>query len=816
MRKYLFLFLFFLISLSYSQERKEIEAKRLDSPPLIDGILDDYQWKKLSPAKNFERWQPNNGSSEKEGFENLVYMGYDDDNIYFAGKFNNPNPIPVEFSQRDNIWEVNAETFFLSINPYDDNIKYQGFQVTSAGTLGDTYTSEDITPEDWDFDTVFEAKVSINDDNWSMEMKIPYSALRFPINNIQDWAINFGRKIVETGEVYTWNFVDQMNKKYPESMGLTRGIKNISPPLRLFFYPYAQTSIDFSKGNSPMSAYSAGMDVKYGINNSFTLDATLIPDFGQITFDDKELNLSPFEQEFDENRAFFTEGASLFKKADGLGFRRGSFFYSRRIGEEISFNKDDYIEENENFVNYDAKPELLNSIKITGTTNSKLSIGFINSITNKAYARFKNKSSDEIRKQLIAPLTNYNVLLLSKQVLNDYSTISVANTNVNRENDFDNANNTALIFDLFDSNRKYNFKAAVYQSNSKSFSNTKGFRGGIDINEITGNFRFGLGWTGVDAYYYQNDLGFYNNRNDQRLFSRIRYQTFSPTKKFEKISGYLALSTRSRFYPKLLKSNGGRLGFDFTTKKLHEFEFDIDYTSEYKNFDETRKDNVYIIDPEEFELSFAFMSDKRKKLMYGFDVQSSFAVNEDFDENKSGFKYGFGFLYRLNNKLNFQYEIGNSKNNDNVGYVFSEKDEVFFGKRDVKSIENDVSINYNFDSYKSVNIKFRQFWSTAKYNDIFYSLNDVGRRSISNKSLKDYDPNTNFNLWNFDLGFNWEYAPGSKITFLYRNNIFNEDNLSGISYYKSSKELFEKPINHQLSLRINYFIDFNLLKKKKV
>lgn len=814
MKKYILFLTLIVCSLNFSQERKQIEAKRFKYPPIIDGILDDLQWNNLSPAKNFERWQPNNGSSEKKGYENFVYMGYDDDNIYFAGKFNNPNSIPVEFSQRDNIWEVNAETFFLSINPYDDNINYQGFQVTSAGTLGDTYTSEDITPEDWDFDTVFEAKVKINKDNWSMEMKIPYSALRFPSKKVQDWAINFGRKIVETGEVYTWNFVDQANKKYPESMGITKGIKDISPPLRLFFYPYGQTSVDFSKGNSPMNAYSAGMDVKYGINNSFTLDATLIPDFGQVTFDDKELNLSPFEQEFDENRAFFTEGASLFKKADGLGFRRGSFFYSRRIGDEISFNKDEYIKENESLINYDAKPELLNSIKITGTTNSKLSIGFINSITNKAYARFKN-NNEEIRKQLIAPLTNYNVLLLSKQVLNDYSTISIANTNVNRGKDFDNANNTALIFDLFDSNRKYNFKAAVYQSNSKSFSNTKGFRGGIDINEITGNFRFGLGWTGVDAHYYQNDLGYYNNRNDQRLFSRIRYQTFESTKNFEKISAYLALSTRSRFYPKLLKSNGGRIGFDFTTKKLEEFEFDIDYTSEYKNFDEPRKENVYIIDPEEYEFSFAYMSDKRKKITYGFDIQRSFAVNEDFDENKKGIKYGFGFLYRLNNKLNLQYEIGNSKNNDNVGYVFSEEDEIFFGKRDVKSVENDVSINYNFDSYKSINIKFRQFWSTAKYNDSFYSLNDNGRRSISNKDIEDYDPNTNFNLWNFDLGFNWEYAPGSKLTLLYRNNIFNQDNLSGISYYTSTKELFENPINHQLSIRINYFIDYNLLKRKK-
>ncbi|MBT6169516.1 MAG: hypothetical protein HOH98_02085, partial [Flavobacteriaceae bacterium] len=79
----------------------------------------------------------------------------------------------------------------------------------------------------------------------------------------------------------------------------------------------------------------------------------------------------------------------------------------------------------------------------------------------------------------------------------------------------------------------------------------------------------------------------------------------------------------------------------------------------------------------------------------------------------------------------------------------------------------------------------------------------------------DYDPNTNFNLWNFDLGFNWEFAPGSKATLLYRNNLFNEDNMSGVSYYTSTKDLFDKPINHQVSLRINYFIDFNLIKKKK-
>ena len=123
-------------------------------------------------------------------------------------------------------------------------------------------------------------------------------------------------------------------------------------------------------------------------------------------------------------------------------------------------------------------------------------------------------------------------------------------------------------------------------------------------------------------------------------------------------------------------------------------------------------------------------------------------------------------------------------------------------------------MNYNFDSYKSINLKLRQFWSSAKYDSDFFILNNYGKRELSSKNISDYDPNTNFNLWNFDLGFNWEFAPGSKATLLYRNNLFNQDNLSGISYYSSTKELFQKPINHQISLRINYFIDYNILRKK--
>ena len=213
------------------------------------------------------------------------------------------------------------------------------------------FSSGDFDPQnDYDYDTVFEGYSSIDNDGWYVEMRIPYSALRFPKKNVQEWGINFGRHSPELDAYFIWNYADPKNSKYQQSFGLMKGLKDITPPERLFFYPYFQISQDFKKGFNTQNSYSAGLDLKYGLGNSFTLDATLIPDFGQVTFDDKELNLSPFEQQFDENRPFFMEGASLFEKADGMGYRSGRFFYSRRIGEEISFNESDYINVDEELI----------------------------------------------------------------------------------------------------------------------------------------------------------------------------------------------------------------------------------------------------------------------------------------------------------------------------------------------------------------------------------------------------------------------------------------------------------------------------------
>ena len=160
-----------------------------------------------------------------------------------------------------------------------------------------------------------------------VEFAIPFSSLRFS-NDGKPWAINMGRNIRRYRELYTWNPIDV---EYIESIalqaGLIDGIKDVNPPLRLSFMPYASVNASIYDGETTFP-YNYGMDLKYGINESFTLDMTLIPDFGQVASDAEILNLSPFEIRYEEKRQFFNEGTELFNKG-------GNMFYSRRIQDDL-------------------------------------------------------------------------------------------------------------------------------------------------------------------------------------------------------------------------------------------------------------------------------------------------------------------------------------------------------------------------------------------------------------------------------------------------------------------------------------------------
>ncbi len=781
--------------LSTAQNKKEIEAVKITSPPKIDGILDDTVWKNIQPSGNFFMWQPGNEGTIPPEYQTEVKIAYDDNAIYVAAYMYDPNPklILSQFSQRDEV-NVQADQFYIALNTYNDGINETRFYVTSAGTIGDSRASQN--GEDFNYDVVFSCRISKDNKGWYAEFKIPYNALRFPEVSQQNWSVNFYRKLQTKNETHTWNFIDNTVGNPKQYNGLIKGIKNINPPVRLTFYPFVQGLVSSFDGITNTD-FKAGMDVKYGLSDSFTLDATLIPDFGQAAFDEVRLNLGPFEQTFGENRAFFTEGIELFKKAD--------IFFSRRVGGRPSGRVTD-LTEDETITDFPKSVNLLNAIKLSGRTNKGLGIGIFNAISEKTYAIIENTTTGTSREVLVEPLTNYNILVLDQQ-FNNNSSISLINTNVTRNGDFRDANVSALAFDIVNKQNSYRISGkGIFNTLHDVTNNKTGYSGNFNFSKTKGNFRYRLGGFMASEHYNINDMGL-NNRNNYKGFSvSTSYQIFEPTKHFNTYRISLNYRNFNRFKPAV--HTGGFISLDsfFLTKNRLAFGGSLSFSENRKDFFEPRVDGKFVKFSGRHQEDIWISTDYRKK--FAFDA--GFENTDFYTDPEKGISLRFSPRYRFNDNflviLRSNYEI----KNNNIGFVSYNGTDIFFGQRDITNLENSITASYNFDPYKAIDLRFRNSWSTADYSDhLFWTLNEDGTRTDTAYDLNENNPNTNFNIWNLDLSFRWRFAPGSEATLLYRNQIFNQDSLSTLNYTSSLENLFAQPAQHTVSLRISYFLDYN-------
>ena len=316
----LFLFMGFL---GFSQTlKKTLHTKFCSEKITLDGKLTEEIWSNTEIATDFVMIAPDNGKTEDKNRRTEVKVTYDNDAIYIAAILydNQSKKISKELTTRDNF--VSADHFGVFINGYNDGQQEFRFTVSAAGVQQDVlYTSNG---EDSSWNAIWDSHVEITDIGWVVEMKIPYAALRFSSEKKQTWGLNFYREINRDRQTFSWNLLDNKISNESTQAGILEGIENIETPTRLFLIPYISQYFNANETQKTKGEFKGGMDVKYGINDAFTLDAILVPDFGQTTYDNVTLNLSPFEQQFGENRPFFTEGTDLFNK--------GGIFYSRRIG----------------------------------------------------------------------------------------------------------------------------------------------------------------------------------------------------------------------------------------------------------------------------------------------------------------------------------------------------------------------------------------------------------------------------------------------------------------------------------------------------
>ena len=223
-----------------------------------------------------------------------------------------------------------------------------------------------------------------------------------------------------------------------------------------------------------------------------------------------------------------------------------------------------------------------------------------------------------------------------------------------------------------------------------------------------------------------------------------------------------------------------------------------------------------MLEPSNYGAKLGFDTNFQNTFSYGIDYETTNFNNKQLNEKKYETTLRLRARYRVTDKLSFKSTSEIESTNDEIGYLQKSNNNIYFGIRDVKSIENSIQVNYNIDNYKSLSLRLRNFWSSATYDELLFNLMDNGKREVVDYSILTTNPNTNFNLWNLDLKFDWWFSPGSTISLNYKNQIFNRDNESGLNYYKSLKNLFELSIEHQLSLRINYLIDYDKIRRKSL
>ena len=358
--------------------QKTLPAIKTTSAPRIDGDLSDAAWSTAPVATDFIQNYPDNLKPSK--VKTQVRIVYDDDAVYVgAYLFDDPKLIRKQLTARDGEDRQDVDFFSVFFDTYHDQQNGFQFLVTTANVQTDAKLAgsgggdfDDYGDKSWD--AVWESKTAMKADGWVVEMRIPYISLRFARKDVQSWGLQFLRSVRRLNESSFWNPVDKNTNGFVNQFGLYTDIKDLQPPLRLSFSPYLSTGVRFNPEGSRQGTEwlrSGGMDVKYGINESFTLDATLIPDFGQVISDNVINNLSPFEVRFQENRPFFTEGVELFDKA-GL-------FYSRRIGATPSGygrieNRYGY-NPNYEIVKNPSVTKLYNAVKFSGRTKTSSASG---------------------------------------------------------------------------------------------------------------------------------------------------------------------------------------------------------------------------------------------------------------------------------------------------------------------------------------------------------------------------------------------------------------------------------------------------------
>lgn len=328
-KKIFFLLFIFSSFLFLSAQTKTATAVRVTSAPAVDGVLDDPVWQNAIPIRDFTQQEPIAGS--QPSLQTEVRIIYDDEYFYIGVMCYDDEPDKI--IARELKWDgriSSDDNIKLLFDTFNDNRSAYWFGTNPLGAQDDALlTGFEMKDFNEAWNAIWDVECKIIDNGWSAEFRFPFSTFKFYNKEKQVWGFNIERGIRRKNETVLWTSVGQNLGliKIAEAGDLT-GIENIQRGNPIYIKPFFTAGAQFINGDKKY-IYEPGLDVKYGVTETLSIDATVNTDFAQVESDRSRINLSRFPLFFPEKREFFLEGMKTFDFNLGGS---NNLFYSRRIG----------------------------------------------------------------------------------------------------------------------------------------------------------------------------------------------------------------------------------------------------------------------------------------------------------------------------------------------------------------------------------------------------------------------------------------------------------------------------------------------------
>lgn len=855
--------LLFLFQLSFSQQTAPKVSKKIYNTkslgalpaPVIDGFLTDDSWNIVDWTGDYIENLPDENAAPIEPTKFKIV--YDKDFIYFGFRCYDKDPkgIVKRLSRRDGF---EGDWIEINISSHYDQLTAFSFAASVAGVKSDGFISDNGRTWEGNWNPIWYLKTNIDDEGWTAEIKIPLSQLKFSDSPEQIWGLQSTRRYFRTEERSVWQRIPLDAPGWVSEFGELHGLTGLFPQRQIEIQPFVLSQLEtypkeegnpFKTGND--FKLNGGLDAKIGVTNDLTLNLTINPDFGQVEADPAAIVLDGFQVFYDERRPFFVENRNIFNYT--FADDQDNLFYSRRIGRNP--NGQPNIPEGA-FMTIPVNTTILGAAKFSGKTKNGWSVGILESVTGKEYAKIQE--NNQTRKVLVEPLTNYLVGRVQKDFnkRNSYIGGIFTATNRNLETDFLNfmhksAYTAGIDFRHNWKNRKYYFKGnfvsskiegskeaiTATQSNmTHLFQRTDAGHLKVDTDKtsLTGTGgQFEMGKSSVGNWRYRgsvvwrspelelNDIGFLRQADEIKQYTFLSYETLKTFGSFRKITTYLNQTANFDF-----EGNYNRMQYILGADAMFKNNWNLILSAIYKpvNYSNSMlQGGPRFRLSEDFFKSITIVSDSRKKFRYSMAIYDNKAKNNSFSYSE----INFGLIYQPINAFTFSVNPAFSSNKNKLQYItqtsFNAEPRYITANLDQNTFSASIRLDYNINPNFTIQYYGQPFISKGKYNQFnkvidpvadyykdrvnLFDQNQIDFNETENRYEVDEDTNgtTDYTIHNPDFSFvqfrsnlvaRWEYIPGSEIFFVWSQGITSNGNPNeNLLSELNSQILGRKPTN---------------------